>query len=577
MRDWVTDCLANHTSCARQSAAQNDSNRPARLLDLTPTHIRGVPGVKLVETVRGVQYQYACLSHRWDEAVHACRTTSNNIAHNSEFIILDKLPLNFSDAVSIARQLDIHYLWIDSLCIIQAGDDGADLIQELAKMGSIYQNARLTIAAVSSPNSSDGCFINDKWPDACLLVSDNANETHLIGARILDGKGQPVSMEDVNQHYPLMTRGWVFQERLLSTRFLHCNYGELAFECLGASRCECKSIIAPHSGGTRKGKGKHQAIRSMRFTNERHLLTQGAGENLVHILHYWQTVVQTYMELKLTVPSDVLPAIAGCAQLLAKSLGLTYVAGLWKEMLSTDLLWHVKQKRHVKMTRPSDSTAPSWSWASVAMEQTIAHIKGHRGSAWRSSDILLRDKILEVNCVPQSAANPFGKIGSAYLKLDAVLYPWYIRTICTVAKWKRPGNERYATRDLHIKRAKSSFPCTTHVQELVFDNATIELSLDVRLGQEGMEEERFNHCINGVPPHCTLAQIYLLPALHKENPPRALDVLLVLRRVAPTDGKPNCYRRIGLMKVTNEEAGLKTWMHLMRETMKPQHEIFWLF
>jgi hypothetical protein len=577
VRRWVTDCLNNHTNCAKRCAGQDDKSRPARLLDLTPVIKEGFSGIKLVETISGVAYHYACLSHRWDDDVHACRTTANSIATNLEFINLDALPRNFSDAVSIARHLDIQYLWIDSLCIIQAGDDGQDLLNELGKMGSIYQNSRLTIAAVSSPTSSDGCFINDKWPDIGLIVVDGANETHLIGARILDGKGQPVSTEEVNDHYPLLTRGWVYQERLLSTRFLQCNYGELAFECLEDSHCECKSIIAPHNGGTRKGKGKHKAIRSVRFTNQRHLLTQGAGENQGQILHYWQTVIQMYMELKLTVPADVLPAIAGCAQLLVSSLGMTYVAGLWKELLPTDLLWHVKQRRHVKMARPEDSTAPSWSWASVAMEQTIAHIDGFRGPAWKTSEILLRDSITDVHFEPLSPANPFGKVRSAYLALDAVLYPWYVRTICTIAKWKRPGNERYYTRDLHYKRPKSSFPCTTHVQELVFDEATIELSLDVRVGQEGMVEEAFTDCINTVPPHCSLAQIYLLPALHKENLSKALDVLLVLRRVASEHGKPNCYRRIGLMKVTNEQADIRSWHDLVKERMEPHREVFWFF
>jgi hypothetical protein len=578
MREWVAECLSNHTSCAKQSAAQNDNERPARLINLTPVQHGELPGANLVDTVPGIKYQYACLSHRWDAAVHECRTTTDNLSNSMDFLNLDDLPKNFRDAMSIASHLNIRYIWIDSLCIIQDGDGGEDLLRELAKMGSIYQNARLTIAAVSSPNSSDGCFINDKWPDICLSISNGAQETHLIGARVLDRKGQPVSTENVNEHYPLLTRGWVFQERLLSTRFLQCNYGELAFECLESSHCECRSIIAPHNGGTRKGKGKHKAIRSIRFTHERHLLTEGSGTNRVQILNYWRTVVQMYMELELTVPADVLPAIAGCAQLLAASLNLTYVAGLWKELLPTDLLWHVKQRRHVKLVRPSDSTAPSWSWASVAMKQTIVHIEGHRGGGvWRSCNVQLRNKIMEVHCEPQSSTNPLGKVKSASLKLSAVLYPWYLRTICTVAKWKRPGNERYATRDLHIRRAKSSFPCSTHIQELEFDNATVELSLDVRLGLEGMVEETFSHCVNGAPPHCKLAQIYLLPALRKENLPRALDVLLVLRRVDSEVGKPNCYRRIGLMKVTNEQANVKTWDTLMQERMKPQQEEFWLF
>jgi hypothetical protein len=576
MRKWVTDCLDNHPSCAKQSAGQNDSNRPARLLDLTALENHSLSGIKLIETTPGLMFDYACLSHRWDDAVHACRTTADTIAESLKYIDLMSLPLNFRDAVVIARQLNIRYLWIDSLCIIQAGDDNQDLQKELGKMGYIYQNARLTIAAVSSPTSSDGCFINDKWPDICMLLSDKAGESHLVGARVLDGRGQAVSTEEVNEHFPLLTRGWVYQERLLSTRFLQCNYGELAFECLEDSHCECKSIIAPHNGGTRKGKGKHKAIRSVKFTSQRHLLTSGK-ENRVQILHYWQTVIQMYMELKLTVPADVLPAIAGCAQLLGTSLGLTYVAGLWKELLPTDLLWHVKQRRHVKMARPGESTAPSWSWASVAMEQTIVHIDGHRSPAWKTSEILLRDQILEVHCKPLSLTNPFGKVKPAYLQFNAVLYPWYLRTICTMAKWKRPGNERYYTRDLYFKRPKSSFPCTTYVQELVFDSATIELSLDVRVGLEGFEEETFTNCINDVAPHCSLTPIYLLPALHKENSPRALDVLLVLGRVASEAGKLSCYKRIGLLKVTNEATNVKTWSELVNESMTAREETFRLY
>jgi hypothetical protein len=146
-----------------------------------------------------------------------------------------------------------------------------------------------------------------------------------------------------------------------------------------------------------------------------------------------------------------------------------------------------------------------------------------------------------------------------------------------VAKWKRPGNDRYYTRDLYFKRPKSSFPCTTHIQELVFDEATIELSLDVRVGLEGLEEETFTNCVNDVAPHCSLTPIYLLPALHKENMPRALDVMLVLRRVATEASKPSCYKRVGLLKVTNEAADVKTWGDLGAERMRPRQETFWLY
>jgi len=48
--------------------------------------------------------------------------------------------------------------------------------------------------------------MKDMWPDICFSVSRDTNETHLIDARMLDKKGHPVSVEDVNGHHPLLSR-----------------------------------------------------------------------------------------------------------------------------------------------------------------------------------------------------------------------------------------------------------------------------------------------------------------------------------------------------------------------------------
>ncbi|KAF2843158.1 HET-domain-containing protein, partial [Patellaria atrata CBS 101060] len=51
------------------------------------------------------------------------------------------LPKIFQDAVIIARQLGVKYVWIDSLYIIQ--DDGGDWEEEAVNMADIYQRAFL--------------------------------------------------------------------------------------------------------------------------------------------------------------------------------------------------------------------------------------------------------------------------------------------------------------------------------------------------------------------------------------------------------------------------------------------------
>jgi hypothetical protein len=573
---WMDECLSGHKDCLEHSTAQNDSSRPARLLSLTPIQRDSKSGIKLIETASGSSYRYACLSHRWDDGVKHHRTTTENLAKALDFLNLQELPANFRDAVSIARDLDIHYIWIDSICIIQGGDSGEDLRRELAKMGSIYQNAHLTIAAVSSPNSSGGCFMKDTWPDICFLVSNNTLEAHLIGARVLDKKGRLASLDDVNDRYPLLSRAWVFQERLLSPRVLQCNYGEFTFECLESSRCECDSVLAPHPWQMRKWLG------NLDFNHGRRLngLTMGVDAWKDNTLNSWRAIIETYMQLELSFPSDVLPAVAGCAQAMALHLKFNYVAGLWKEMLPTDLLWHVVPHKQgaISKPRPKDSTAPSWSWASVSMRQTITHV-GWRGVGWMTSNMLLRDAIKEVCCVPESATNPFGKLKDAYLKLDAVLYPWYLRWYCRVAEQNLTSyHRRHITKDLYIKRSNQPLRCITETQELIVGGAIVEVLLDVHLGDEGLVIETFSHCIGDpAAQRCGLGQIYLLHALHKESLQRSVDVFLLLKRIPPTNGKSNCYRRIGLMKLTTEEANVRTWDEIIHGRIEPRQEEFWLF
>jgi hypothetical protein len=585
LRQWMDKCLSSHEDCLKNITAHDDSSRPARLLDLSPIQRYSESGIRLIETASGRSYQYACLSHRWDNALKHYQTTIGNLSKFLDFLSLKELPANFRDAISIARDLNIQYLWIDSLCIVQYGDSGDDLRTELAKMGSIYQNSYLTIAIVSSPDSSKGCFIKDKWPDISFWVS-NTSEAHLLGARVLDKKGPLVLTDDVHDRYPLLTRAWVLQERLLSPRLLQCNYGEFAFECLESFHCECNSRLAPHPEKLPKWFANPWFARP-RSTFGRSILAQGAGTNWKlgardswkhQALEYWRTIIETYMELELSFPSDVLPAIAGCAQALALYLKFNYVAGMWKETLPTDLLWYVKPSKQglVAKPRPKDSTAPSWSWASVSMRQTITHTSW-KSIKWLIRDAILRDAIKEVYCAPVSATNPFGKLKEAYLRLEGVLYPWYLRSFCLTTRRGMAGGGGHRKKDLHIKRQRRPIKCTTEMQELVLDGVAVEVYLDVHLGDEGLVTETFSHCIGDSLQRCGLSQIYLLHALHKDDLEKSIDVFLLLMRTPPADGKPNCYRRIGLMELTNEEADVRTWDDMIHGRLEPRQEEFWLF
>ncbi len=79
-------------------------------------------------------------------------TTVSNYEEMKRAIPMDTLPLLFQDAVTITKKLKLRHLWIDSLCIIQ--DSPEDKERELSKMGNIYRNAMLSIAADASENCS---------------------------------------------------------------------------------------------------------------------------------------------------------------------------------------------------------------------------------------------------------------------------------------------------------------------------------------------------------------------------------------------------------------------------------------
>lgn len=602
LKQWVSTCRDTHELCATSSIPWSDNMRPARLIEhKLLDELDGEPDIRLIETTPDQVYKYICLSHRWDDGVTAKRTTMQNLAERRRVIDLTDLPGNSRDVVVIARELGIQHVWVDSMCIIQNGDDGRDLGREIAKMGFIYQNAEVVVAAVSSPDSDKGCFMNDNWPDKCLKIEDVSGQVHIIGARVLDGKGQVRNVADLNKLYPLLTRAWVFQERLLATRLLECNYGEFSYVCLESWNCECRSALAPHPSS--------RVVRNTTFLSNRHIVLRGPNSHQSQgaqgswkrsVLYYWRTLTQQYMELGITKSSDVLPAIGGCAQILSHHLQLEYHAGLWsghstsdstkdlsatdawKQILVMDLLWHVRFQTSVlnktyAERRPIDSTAPSWSWASIAMGRTIAHIGwGDRNSDWTLTQPLLETALKEVHCEPESDLYPFGNLKSAYLKLHATLYPWHIRFFCYVAKRESPYESRNRP-DIFARRVDHSMRCTTTIQELEVSGALMELQLDANTAREDLPSVSFTQCVNTGKSTCALSQIYLLHALHKRKPSCSFNVFLVLQKIESTLGKPRCYKRIGLWKLIDKNSTGRSWEDIARGGIQPCKEELWLF
>lgn len=93
----------------------------------------------------------------------------------------------------------------------------------------------------------------------------------------------------------------------------------------------------------------------------------------------WYEVVKLYTRGNLTFESDKLVALSGIVGEIQKATGYTYMAGLWKQHLLTDLLWYTiecpgrrlekKIELDITATQAKSATqstpAPTWSWASL--------------------------------------------------------------------------------------------------------------------------------------------------------------------------------------------------------------------
>lgn len=56
-----------------------------------------------------------------------------------------RVPATIQDAIILARRLNIRFLWVDRLCIVQ--DDAASIQSNIAQMASIYAQSYFTIIA----------------------------------------------------------------------------------------------------------------------------------------------------------------------------------------------------------------------------------------------------------------------------------------------------------------------------------------------------------------------------------------------------------------------------------------------
>jgi len=370
VRKWISECVNTHTHVACQQSAM--PVLPSRVLDVGVTS--SIPDLRLL-TTHGKSGKYIDLSHRWG-IDQTFSTKKASLLERENSIDFDALPKTFQDAVIVARSIDVRYLWIDSLCIIQ--DDAEDWEKESSKMGQIYTDAFLTIAAASASSDLEGFLLHRESVAGLRLhsIENTSGEPDIIAQRqVIHSVGE---RDPDDEKIPLWSRAWTLQEDILSRRLLTYHYDEMTWECNTVPRCECGSALFLETDFT--GPRVRALVQKSLHTSKTSQVSQEPGCHLLNshteLYSVWRGLVARYTTRNLTKRSDTLAALSGIATTMQYSLKDQYIGGIWKGDLIRELVWGVAfhYTNCVSFGQlPSDYRAPSFCWASIDVSAPFCH------------------------------------------------------------------------------------------------------------------------------------------------------------------------------------------------------------
>lgn len=115
IKSWLDQCVESHECHMGQFAVPWS---PTRLIEIKK--VDGQLQAKLCNGYLALRQnrtaKYATLSHCWGTTMHTCLTSSN--LHEFESSIpIDQLSTTFLDAMKICLELDLPYIWIDSMYV----------------------------------------------------------------------------------------------------------------------------------------------------------------------------------------------------------------------------------------------------------------------------------------------------------------------------------------------------------------------------------------------------------------------------------------------------------------------------
>lgn len=372
VEEWIRNCSTQH-----QCLARSNGWYPTRLVERVPGDRFRVVRSDSASFRRGKRY--ITLSHKWGNG-NFLRLCTTNLFDLEKGLPIKKLRKTFQDILTIAERLDIPYVWIDSLCIIQSGDNHKDWQRESQTMTEVYSNSFCNISA-DYGDEENGLFYqrqNGDFEPPCKIKArwKERPKTSFLEATELSS-GVQMSPSESSTYYvvhrtqwgeyladsPLNRRGWVMQERLLAPRILSFTSRMVSWNCGQTETNEkwprgtFRNPFLPKFIGGFDRQRRPPSQRGFQFHSQRDWGEQDVGP----LIDWWYRLVDDYTGFELTKESDRLVAIAGVARKLRPIVGDQYVTGLWANSLPWALTWSATLQERRQPAAAYYS--PTFSWA----------------------------------------------------------------------------------------------------------------------------------------------------------------------------------------------------------------------
>ncbi|KAF3007878.1 hypothetical protein E8E13_010941 [Curvularia kusanoi] len=174
------------------------------------------------------------------------------------------------------------------------------------------------------------------------------------------------------EHSPLSHRGWVLQERAISSRTLFFTREGLFWECGETRRSRYGTVPGSYEDADCALYDKRHPPYLREIVETFNNPNADGGDRR----RKWSLLLEASSRMNLTVVTDRLPALTGLGKEISRLTGTQFEMGIFKDNIIQDLAWR-RSYDHLSPPKLRIPSVPSWSWASIDGRILFPHNYGH--------------------------------------------------------------------------------------------------------------------------------------------------------------------------------------------------------